>query len=132
MIILSLHLFHSNLCSEISNNDLKCFCSFAGRCDNTRAVVRALSSSSSLDAGSPPAHSQLNYTAGSSWCASSNDPSPYLEIDLGSDYVICAVVTRGNSQADQWVKTYRMQTSKNQSSWSDYKEDGQVKVISKL
>ena len=71
---------------------------------------------------------RLNYTSGSSWCAATSDSNPYLQIDLQTLHIICAVSTQGNSQADQWVKTYTLKLSKDGSSWTDYKEDGVVKV----
>ena len=71
---------------------------------------------------------------GSSWCAATSDSNQYLQIDLQTLHIICAVSTQGNSQADQWVKTYTLKLSKDGSSvsWTDYKEDGLVKVCSNL
>ncbi|CAH3013968.1 unnamed protein product [Porites evermanni] len=45
-----------------------------------------------------------------SWCASTSDNNPYLEIDLQTFHIICAVYTQGDSLADNWVKTYRLLT----------------------
>ena len=66
----------------------------------------------------------------SSWCAETTDSNPYLQIDLQTLHIICAVSTQGNSQADQWVKTYKLKLSTDGSTWTDYKEGGQVKVKS--
>ena len=67
----------------------------------------------------------------SSWCAATSDSNPYLQIDLQTLHIICAVSTQGNSQADQWVKTYTLQSFiAGSPSWTDYKEDGVVKVYS--
>ena len=88
-----------------------------------------LIASSELNAKTPAKNGRLNYTAGSSWCASTNDSNPYLQIDLQTLHIICAVSTQGNSQADQWVETYTLQSSTDGTTWNDYKEDGQVKVI---
>ena len=68
--------------------------------------------------------------SGSSWCAGTSDSNPYLQIDLQTLHIICAVSTQGNSQADQWVKAYTLQLSTTGSTWTDYKEGGQVKVKS--
>ena len=78
-----------------------------------------------FNASTPASNGRLNYTGGPSWCASSTDSAPYLEVDLGSLYIICAVATRGNSQADQWVKTYQIQFSEDKTTWTPYKEKGQ-------
>ena len=85
---------------------------------------------SSVESASTPAkNGRLNYTSGSSWCAGTSDTNPYLQIDLQMLHIICAVSTQGNSQADQWVKTYTLQLSTNGITWTNYKElGGQVKV----
>ena len=86
---------------------------------------------SSVQSGSTPAkNGRLNYTLGSSWCAKASDSNPYLQIDLQTLHIICAVSTQGNSQADQWVMTYTIKLSKDgpSPSWTNYEEDGQVKV----
>ncbi|CAH3147943.1 unnamed protein product, partial [Porites lobata] len=72
---------------------------------------------------------RLNFTAGSSWCASTNDSNPYLEIDLEAVHIICAVSTQGNAQGSQWVETYFLQSSTDGITWTDYEEDGQIKVF---
>ena len=64
-----------------------------------------------------------------SWCASPSDVNPYLQINLQRLHIICAVCTQGNSQADEWVKSFTIQASTNGRNWTDYKESGQVKVI---
>ena len=87
-----------------------------------------LTASSELNANTPPKNGRLNYTAGSSWCASTSDSNPYLQIDLQTLHIICAVSTQGNSQADQWVETYTLKSSADGTTWTDYEEDGQVKV----
>ena len=87
-----------------------------------------LSASSELNASTPAKNGRLNFVAGSSWCASTSDSSPYLQIDLQTPYIICAVSTQGNSQGSQWVESYTLQSSKDGTTWTDYEENGQVKV----
>ena len=85
--------------------------------------------SSVKNASTPAKNGRLNYTSGPSWCARPSDTNPYLQIDLQALYIICAVSTQGNSQADQWVKTYTLQLSTDGTTWTNYKElVGQVKV----
>jgi diaminopimelate epimerase len=64
---------------------------------------------------------RLNYTNGPSWCAMGNDTNPYLQIDLGNPHIICAVSTQGNHQADQWVKTFQLSSSRNGKTYLPYK-----------
>ena len=88
-----------------------------------------LNASSELNASTPAKNGRLNFVAGSSWCASTSDSSPYLQIDLQIPYIICAVSTQGNSQGSQWVESYTLQSSTDGTTWTDYEENGQVKVV---
>ena len=87
-----------------------------------------ITASSELNANTSAKNGRLNYTAGSSWCASTNDNNPYLQIDLQTLHIICAVSTQGNSQADDWVKTYTLQSSRDGITWTNYEDSGLVKV----
>ena len=88
-----------------------------------------ITASSTLNSGTPAKNGRLNFAAGSSWCAATSDSNPYVQIDLQTLHFICAVSTQGNSQADEWVETYILQTSADGTNWKDYSEDaGQVKV----
>ena len=95
---------------------------------------RKITASSKQNTSTPAKNGRLNYTSGSSWCAGTSDRNPYLQIDLQTLHIICAVSTQGNSRADQWVKTYTLKLSKDipSASWTYYKEDGLVKVCSNL
>ena len=88
----------------------------------------SITASSELNVITPAKNGRLNYTAGSSWCAATNDNNPYLQIDLQKLHIICAVSTQGNSQADDWVKTYTLQSSRDGKTWTNYEDSGLVKV----
>jgi len=88
-----------------------------------------ITASSIQSASTPAKNGRLNFTLGSSWCAGTSDSNPYLQIDLQTLHIICAVSTQGNSQAEEWVKNYTLQSSIDGSNWTDYKEIGQVKVM---
>ena len=87
-----------------------------------------ITASSEQNADTPAKNGRLNYSSGSSWCAGTSDTNPYLQIDLQTLYIICAVSTQGNSQGDHWVKNYKLQLSIDGENWTDYKEGGKVKV----
>ncbi|XP_066015596.1 protein sidekick-1-like isoform X3 [Pocillopora verrucosa] len=97
----------------------------------SRTIPDSKITASSVQSVSTPAkNGRLNFTSGSSWCAGTSDTNPYLQIDLQTLHIICAVSTQGNSQADQWVKNYMLQLSTNGTTWTDYMEfSGQVKVL---
>ena len=88
-----------------------------------------LNASSELNASTPAKNGRLNFVAGSSWCASTSDSSPYLQIDLRIPHIICGVSTQGNSQGSEWVESYSLQSSTDGTTWTDYEENGQVKVV---
>lgn len=54
---------------------------------------------------------------GDVWCGNLGLPS-YLQVDLNSTYVICAVQTQGNSSS--FVEEYRVEFSNNGSHWDFY------------
>jgi len=86
-----------------------------------------ITASSEINANTPAKNGRLN-AARSSWCASTSESNPYLQIDLQTLHIVFAVSTQGNSQGDQLVETYTIQSSADGTTWVDYKEDGQVKV----
>ena len=98
--------------------------------ENGTILDSGITSSSEQSGRTRAKNGRLNYTSGS-WCAGTSDSNPYLQIDLQKLHIICAVSTQGDSQVDNWVKTYTLQSSMDgSSSWTDYKEDGVVKVCS--
>ena len=69
---------------------------------------------------------RLNGT--SSWCAGSrDDPIDYLQIDMGAEYSVCAVATKGKSSGS-YLKSYQLTFSTDGQTWTTYQEDGQDKV----
>ena len=79
----------------------------------------------------PASFGRLNDVRGS-WCASFGKNNEYLQIDLQSLHVICAVSTQGNPDKYAWVKKYTLQSSIDSKTWTDYKENGRVKVSYKV
>ncbi|XP_068675968.1 uncharacterized protein [Montipora foliosa] len=75
----------------------------------------------------PASFGRLNDARGS-WCTLDNANS-YLQIDLQSLHVICAVSTQGGGVYREWVKKYTLQSSTDNKRWTDYKENGLVKIF---
>ena len=82
---------------------------------------------SSVDPLDPASFGRLNDVRGS-WCALFEYNNQYLQIDLRSLHVICAVSTQGAGIYGVWVKKYTLQSSTDNKTWTDYKENGLVKV----
>ena len=120
--------------NDLTRPILPTFC-FSGSCEEQPLGMESntipdgrLTSSSVLNSGTPAKNARLRYSAGGPWCAAESDSSPYLQVDMGSPHVACAIATQGNSKADQWVETYQLQSSTDGTTWTDYKEGGQVRV----
>ena len=76
---------------------------------------------------------RLNDARGS-WCTEYRDNNKYLQIDLQSLHVICAVSTQGDGENNNpyFVEKYTLQSSIDNKTWTDYKENGLVKVSYKV
>ncbi|XP_048579550.1 lactadherin-like isoform X2 [Nematostella vectensis] len=100
--------------------DIECSCeSLAlGLGDNRVPSASITASSNNANA----VRARLGTTSGA-WCAGSGDVSPYLQVDLGSSHMICAVATQGDPSADQWVQTYRINYSDDGANWTNYREN---------
>ncbi|KAL9950696.1 hypothetical protein ACROYT_G043236 [Oculina patagonica] len=88
-----------------------------------------ITTSSVQSANTPAKNGRLNFASGLSWCAGTSYTNPYLQIDLQTLHIICAVSTQGNSQADQWVTNYTLQSSTDGSTWKNYTEIGEIKTL---
>ena len=73
----------------------------------------------------PASFGRLNDVRGT-W--GTNGDNEYLQIDLQSLHVICAVATQGGLICPYWVKKYSLQSATDNKTWTDYKENGLVKV----
>ena len=82
---------------------------------------------SSADFRFPASFGRLNDVRGS-WCIRWGTANNYLQIDLQSLHVICAVSTQGDRAGYWLVKNYTLQSSIDNKRWTDYKENGLVKV----
>ena len=66
------------------------------------------------------------------WAPKDNNGNDYLQIDLGYEFIICAVATQGNpaigSPAQEWTTKYRIQLSLDGITFDTYKENNTDKV----
>jgi hypothetical protein len=73
---------------------------------------------------------RLNYNNGPSWCAMGSDANPYLQIELVTPHIICAVSTQGNQHEEQWVKTFQLSFSVDGKAYKHYSESGKTQQVS--
>ena len=84
-------------------------------------------SASSSSSSSPASNGRLN--GARAWISNSNNNNnDYLQIDLGSVYIVCAVATQGNPSANDWTETYKIKTSLDNLNWRWYQENNITKV----
>ena len=88
--------------------------------ENGAISNRQITASSQLDANHAAIQGRLNFKAtankAGSWSADSNDPSQWLQVDLGSPHTkVTRVATQGRDDSSQWVTKYKLQ----------YQNDGQ-------
>ena len=65
----------------------------------------------------------------SGWCAGSKEiTDDYLQVDMGAEYLLCAVATQGRSTGS-WVTSYKLSLSTDGVTWTTYQEEGVDKVL---
>ena len=72
---------------------------------------------------------RLNGT--SAWAPNGNNANDYLQIDLGYEFIICAVATQGNANvpgANEWTTKYKIQLSLDGATFVTYQENNVDKV----
>ena len=83
--------------------------------------------SSTNQNGKDASSARLNHPS-SSWCALSNDPNQYLQIDFGKTLTTTGVIVQGNPTADSWVKNFYVEYGMDLNSLVMYHENGTNKV----
>ena len=84
--------------------------------ENGEISDRQITASSQLDASHAATQGRLNLKAtgnkAESWSAFSNDPSQWLQVDLGSPNTkVTRAATQGRNDPPQWVTKYKLQFS---------------------
>ncbi len=91
-----------------------------------------ISASSQATDGHAATHGRLHFQAGSgkagSWTAGNIEANAnqWLQIDLIGQYIVTRVATQGRNDADEWVKTYKLQYSNDTASLQYYREQGET------
>lgn len=99
--------------------------------DLKRIPDSRITASTYFDSSYYPFYGRLNGKRGAdgAWCSrNSNDRTDYLEVDMGSVHVICAVATQGGTGGYNKVTSYKLKLSLDGSTYNFYMEDNTVKV----
>ena len=62
------------------------------------------------------------------WLAASNEAGQWLQIDLGEERLLTNFATQGRPSSAQWVTSYTILFSSDSVTWTEYRENGVVKV----
>lgn len=107
-------------------------CGPVGVEDLTRILDKRITASTYHDRHYYPFYGRLNGKRGAAgaWCSrNSDDRTGYLEVDMGSVHVICAVATQGGTGGDIKVTSYKLKLSLDGSTYNFHMEDNTVKVF---
>lgn len=99
--------------------------------ENGEISDRQITASSQLDASHAATQGRLNLKAtgnkAGSWSALGNDPSQWLQVDLGcSNTKVTRVATQGRNDPPQWVTKYKLQFSNDGVKFHYYTDPGQT------
>ena len=98
--------------------------------ENGRISDNVITASSSKQGFEAP-KARLNHQ--SAWCPKLNS-THYLQVNLNSTYVICAIGTQGNQSAsiDAFVQEYKIELSINGTKWDFYRVSDGIMVCFKV
>ena len=102
--------------------------------ENREILNEAVKASSSWASGYEPWQARLNniQKSGSSgsWSTRQNAVGQYLQIDLGKERVVNKIATQGRSSTNysQWVTSYKLLFSSEETNWNEYQNNGVVKA----
>lgn len=72
----------------------------------------------------------LYYVTGDdAWCALDTNTKQFIQVDFPYMTTITRISTYGRRTKLEWITTYSLQYSDDEAKWSDYTENGFVKVI---
>ena len=91
-----------------------------------------ISASSELDSSHAAIQGRLNFQAGDgksgAWSARDNNQNQWLQADLGSSKNVTHLATQGRNAGNQWVTSYKVEYSNNDTFFHCYQEHGTDKV----
>ena len=99
--------------------------------DLKRIPDNRITASTYVSSNYHPFYGRLNGKRGSHgvWCSTnSDDRTGYLQVDMGSVHIICAVATQGATDGYTKVTSYKLKLSLDGSTYNFYMEDNTVKV----
>ena len=100
--------------------------------EDRRIPDGSFEASSSWDRNHGPKRSRLNMLRRRSrrgaWSARHNNRRQWLQVDIGASARVIGFGTQGRQDANQWVTSFKISSSRNGLRFVYYKEKGRVKV----
>ena len=86
-----------------------------------------ITASTEYDVNHGASNGRLKFEAGggnaSAWCAKDNDDNQWLQVDLGQKTNVTGIQTQGRQDRDQWVTSYTVSHSDDNTTFTPYKEN---------
>ena len=99
--------------------------------DTKRIPDNRITASTYVNSRYYPFYGRLNGKRGAFgvWCSRySDDRTGYLQVDMGSVHIVCAVATQGATDGMTKITSYKLKLSLDGSTYNFYMEDNTVKV----
>ncbi|KAL9973277.1 hypothetical protein ACROYT_G019707 [Oculina patagonica] len=106
-----------------------CFTKPVGVSDQAQIPDNRMTASSQYGDGYQPAYGRINGDRGDGWCAKESARNDdWLQVDLGTTFLLCAVATQGDRNGNEWVTDFMLSYSLDENVWSTYKDENGVVV----
>ena len=107
-----------------------CYTKPVGVSDLSKIPDDRITASSQYGDGYQAAYGRLNGDRGDGWCAKeSSRNDDWLQVDLGSNIVVCTVATQGDRNGNEWVTDFKLSYSSDGNVWTPYKDADGVEVV---
>ena len=89
-----------------------------------------MTASSQYNDGYQAAYGRLNGDRGDGWCAKEGGRNDdWLQVDLGTEILVCALATQGDRNGDEWVTDFKLSYSSDGNVWTPYQDADGVEVV---
>ena len=116
--------------NSISGITDDCYTKPVGVSDQSKIPDDHMTASSQYGDGYQAAYGRLDGNRGDGWCAKEagrNDD--WLQVDLGTEILVCAVATQGDRDGNEWVTDFKLSYSSDGNVWTPYKDVAGVEVV---
>ena len=77
-------------------------------------------------------YGRLFNESGYGWFPKNNKKTDWLQVDLGKEFLVCAVATQGGIYHKAWTTTFKLLYSSDDKNRKTYKDGNGVDVVSRI